>query len=72
MARSYGIYDVFTDRKLAGNPLAVIFDGDGLGDAEMLSIAREMNLSETVFVCSSRKAALCRAGATRNSTEMSI
>ncbi len=53
MARSYGIYDVFTDRKLAGNPLAVIFDGDGLGDAEMLSIAREMNLSETVFVCSS-------------------
>ncbi len=57
MARSYSIYDVFTDRKLAGNPLAVIFDGDGLSDAEMLSVAREMNLSETVFVCRSTNAA---------------
>lgn len=53
MARSYSIYDVFTDTRLAGNPLAVVFDGDGLSDAEMLSITREMNLSETVFVCRS-------------------
>ncbi|MET0747893.1 MAG: PhzF family phenazine biosynthesis protein [Rhizobium sp.] len=51
MARSYSVYDVFTDSKLAGNPLAVIFDADGLSDAVMQSIAREMNLSETVFVC---------------------
>jgi trans-2,3-dihydro-3-hydroxyanthranilate isomerase len=51
LARSYSVYDVFTDSKLAGNPLAVIFDGDGLSDAAMQSIAREMNLSETVFVC---------------------
>ena len=50
MARSYSVYDVFTDRRLAGNPLAVIFDGDGLGDEAMQAIAREMNLSETVFV----------------------
>lgn len=50
MALSYSVYDVFTDTKLAGNPLAVIFDGEGLGDAAMQAIACEMNLSETVFV----------------------
>ncbi|MBB3409653.1 trans-2,3-dihydro-3-hydroxyanthranilate isomerase [Rhizobium sp. BK316] len=50
MALSYSVYDVFTDTKLAGNPLAVIFDGEGLGDATMQAIASEMNLSETVFV----------------------
>ncbi len=50
MARDYAIYDVFTERKLAGNPLAVIFDGDGLSDEMMQTIAGEMNLSETVFV----------------------
>lgn len=50
MARRYGIYDVFTDKTLAGNPLAVIFDGEDLSDAVMQAVAREMNLSETVFV----------------------
>jgi trans-2,3-dihydro-3-hydroxyanthranilate isomerase len=50
VARSYSVYDVFTDRKLAGNPLAVIFDGDDLSEEAMQSIAREINLSETVFV----------------------
>jgi len=50
LARRYQIYDVFTDRKLSGNPLAVIFDGEGLDPAAMQAIAREMNLSETVFV----------------------
>lgn len=50
MARRYGIYDVFTQTMLAGNPLAVIFDGEGLDDKVMQAIAREMNLSETVFV----------------------
>jgi trans-2,3-dihydro-3-hydroxyanthranilate isomerase len=50
VALSYSIYDVFTDTKLAGNPLAVIFDGDGLDDEAMQAIARETNLSETVFV----------------------
>jgi len=50
VARSYSVYDVFTDRKLAGNPLAVIFDGDDLSDEAMQAITRELNLSETVFV----------------------
>ncbi len=50
MARRYAIYDVFTEKRLAGNPLAVIFDGDGLSDETMQAIAKEMNLSETVFV----------------------
>lgn len=42
--------DVFTRTPFAGNPLAVVTDGDGLSSARMLDIAREMNLSETVFV----------------------
>jgi PhzF family phenazine biosynthesis protein len=42
--------DVFTERPLGGNPLAVFVDGAGLSDAEMQAIAREMNLSETTFV----------------------
>lgn len=50
MGRRYHILDVFTDTKLAGNPLAVLLDCDGLGDVEMQRIAREFNLSETVFV----------------------
>lgn len=43
-------WDVFSSRKLEGNSLAVFFDGRGLADAEMQSIAREMNLSETTFI----------------------
>ena len=43
-------FDVFTSRPLQGNPLAVVHDGTGLSDAEMQSIAREMNLSETTFI----------------------
>lgn len=43
-------YDVFTDTRYAGNPLAVVFDADGLDDARMQTIAREFNLSETIFV----------------------
>lgn len=42
--------DVFTDRAFCGNPLAVFLDVADLSDAEMQQIAREMNLSETVFV----------------------
>lgn len=42
--------DVFTTKPYAGNPLAVITDGDGLSATQMQAIAREMNLSETVFV----------------------
>jgi trans-2,3-dihydro-3-hydroxyanthranilate isomerase len=42
--------DVFTDRPLAGNPLAVVLQADGLSDLQMQAIARETNLSETTFV----------------------
>lgn len=48
--------DVFTDTRFEGNPLAVFPDGEGIGDNEMQSIAKEMNLSETVFVLPSEKA----------------
>jgi trans-2,3-dihydro-3-hydroxyanthranilate isomerase len=50
MRRHFYHLDVFTDKPLAGNPLAVITDGDGLSPRQMQAIAREMNLSETVFV----------------------
>ncbi len=50
MARSYRIYDVFTERALEGNPLAVVYDSEGLDDDAMQRIAQEFNLSETVFV----------------------
>lgn len=50
MAYRYAILDVFTDRALSGNALAVLPDAAGLDDARMQSIAAEFNLSETVFV----------------------
>lgn len=50
VARRYAIYDVFTARPLEGNPLAVVFDGDGLSTTAMQTIAVEFNLSETVFI----------------------
>jgi len=48
--RAYHILDVFTNTPLAGNPLAVVHDSEGLDGARMQAIAREFNLSETVFV----------------------
>lgn len=42
--------DVFTDKSFTGNPLAVFPEAEGLTDDQMMQIAREMNLSETVFV----------------------
>jgi trans-2,3-dihydro-3-hydroxyanthranilate isomerase len=42
--------DVFTDQAFAGNPLAVFPDSETISDEDMMKIAREMNLSETVFV----------------------
>ena len=44
------LVDVFADRPLTGNPLAVVPDADDLGDAVMADIARELHLSETTFV----------------------
>jgi trans-2,3-dihydro-3-hydroxyanthranilate isomerase len=42
--------DVFTDQIFGGNPLAVFTDGQGLSSEQMQRVAREFNLSETVFV----------------------
>ena len=50
MKRRFQTLDVFTETALAGNPLAVVFDAEGLDDARMQAIAGEFNLSETVFV----------------------
>ena len=50
MNHRYYTLDVFTATRFEGNPLAVFTDGDGLSDDLMQAIAREMNLSETVFV----------------------
>jgi trans-2,3-dihydro-3-hydroxyanthranilate isomerase len=46
----YVVVDVFTDRPLAGNQLAVFTDARGLEDETMQALAREMNLSESTFV----------------------
>ena len=50
MNRRLYTLDVFTTKPFAGNPLAVVTDGDGIPTAKMQAIAREMNLSETVFI----------------------
>jgi trans-2,3-dihydro-3-hydroxyanthranilate isomerase len=48
--REYTIVDVFTNVPLQGNPVAVFTDGEGLAEEVMQRTARELNLSETVFV----------------------
>jgi trans-2,3-dihydro-3-hydroxyanthranilate isomerase len=45
----YVVADVFTDRPLTGNQLAVFTDATGIDDATMQALAREMNFSESVF-----------------------
>jgi trans-2,3-dihydro-3-hydroxyanthranilate isomerase len=50
MAHALTWLDVFTDRPLTGNGLAVVHDADGVDDATMLAFARETRLSETSFV----------------------
>lgn len=49
-ARRFQQVDVFSADPLMGNPLAVVLDGDGLSDEDMLAFARWMNLSETTFL----------------------
>jgi trans-2,3-dihydro-3-hydroxyanthranilate isomerase len=46
----YIVVDVFTDTPLEGNPAAVVTDADGIPAGRMQRVAREFNLSETVFV----------------------
>jgi PhzF family phenazine biosynthesis protein len=48
--RRFTQLDVFTAVPLRGNPLAVVHDADGLGDAQMAAFARWTNLSETTFL----------------------
>ncbi len=50
MKRRFYQLDVFTTKPFAGNPLAVVTDGDSLSRQQMQAVAREMNLAETVFV----------------------
>lgn len=47
---SYSVLDVFAERPLEGNALAVFHDAHGLSDDEMQALARETNLSETTFI----------------------
>jgi len=54
MSQKYKVFQVdsFTDTKFYGNPAGVVLDADGLTDQQMQQIAREMNVSETVFLLS--------------------
>jgi trans-2,3-dihydro-3-hydroxyanthranilate isomerase len=59
--RAYVIVDVFTDVPLEGNPVAIFTDGAGLSDEAMQRAARELNLSETVFLLPGEDRAHARA-----------
>jgi PhzF family phenazine biosynthesis protein len=52
MSRRIRIFqvDAFTTERFTGNPAGVVLDADGLTDAEMLAIARELNNADTAFV----------------------
>jgi len=50
MERRFEQVDVFGARPYAGNPLAVVVDGEGITDAQMQELARWTNLSETAFL----------------------
>ena len=54
MRRRFVTLDVFTSRRFAGNPLAVVLDAQGLDTAAMQAIAREFSHPETVFVFAPR------------------
>jgi PhzF family phenazine biosynthesis protein len=53
---TFALVDVFTERPLAGNQLAVILDAEGLDDGQLQAIAREFNYSETTFILLRRHA----------------
>jgi trans-2,3-dihydro-3-hydroxyanthranilate isomerase len=57
MRRRFVTLDVFTSRRFAGNPLAVVLDAKGLETDAMQAITREFNLAETVFVLPAQEAA---------------
>ncbi|MBM7659643.1 trans-2,3-dihydro-3-hydroxyanthranilate isomerase [Bacillus mesophilus] len=47
---NYNLLDVFTTTLFGGNQLAVFSNGEGLTSEQMQMIAKELNLSETVFL----------------------
>ena len=57
MRLDFHTLDVFTGTRFGGNPLAVVLNADELTDTQMQTIAREFNLSETVFVQTSDRPA---------------
>jgi PhzF family phenazine biosynthesis protein len=56
MSRAVDVFqvDAFTRRRFSGNPAGVVLDADGLSEAQMLAIARELNNADTAFVCQPR------------------
>ena len=60
MTHPYVIADVFTVTPLEGNPVAIFTAGDRIAEAAMQAIARELNLSETVFALAPRDGADAR------------
>ena len=50
MSLPFYIVDVFTDKKYAGNQLAVFLDAENLSSNEMQKMAREINFAESTFV----------------------
>src|SRR5690242_2284883 len=50
MKLEYKLIDVFTQTQLAGNPLAIVMNGDDVPEGRMQAVASELNLPETVFV----------------------
>lgn len=57
MRLAFHTLDVFTQTRFGGNPLAVVLNADSLDGAAMQRIAREFNISETVFVLKPQNAA---------------
>ena len=50
MSRRFAVFDVFSDKPLAGNQLGVVYDSEGLTTKQMQAIALEFNVAETVFL----------------------
>jgi trans-2,3-dihydro-3-hydroxyanthranilate isomerase len=49
-AYAFHTYDVFTEKRFAGNPLAIVSGADRLSTEQMQRVAREFNLAETIFI----------------------
>ncbi len=62
---NYALVDVFAERALEGNMLAIFTDARGLSDVEMQALARETNLAETTFILPAEDAAEEREGGVR-------